>query len=118
MSDFKIKAVVEKIESNYAYLQGTSEYSWVSPQGKVFSVLECEESPKLVEEIKINLKENEIFTECLSQSLSHGIPFMFGLKKESIRGQVSLTFLNVGGRSILHTRGILGACVSRLDTIR
>lgn len=83
MSDFKIKAVVEKIESNYAYLQGTSEYSWVSPQGKVFSVLECEESPKLVEEIKINLKENEIFTECLSQSLSHGIPFMFGLKKES-----------------------------------
>lgn len=86
MSDFKIKAVVSKMDSTYACLQGTREYSWVSPQGKFFSVLEknkSEEDPKLVEEIKINLKENKIFTECLSQSLSHGIPFMFGLKKES-----------------------------------
>ena len=69
MSIYRIKAVVEKIESNYAYLQGTSEYSWVSPQGKFFSVLEknkSEEDPKLVEEIKIKLKENKIFTECLS----------------------------------------------------
>lgn len=88
MSIYRIKAVVSKIDGTYAYLQGTREYSWVSPQGKFFSVLEknkSEEDPKLVEEIKIEIKleENKIFTECLSQSFCHGIPFMFGLKKES-----------------------------------
>lgn len=96
MSDFKIKAVVSKMDSTYAYLQGTREYSWVSPQGKVFSVLEknkSEEAPILVDKIKIKLDGIDqkgqntcfptYFTACLSQSLSHGIPFMFGLNKES-----------------------------------
>lgn len=82
MSIYRIKAVVSKMDSTYACLQGTREYSWVSPQGKVFSVLECEESPKLVEEIKISLKKDDFFTECLSQSFCHGFPFMFGLNKE------------------------------------
>lgn len=97
MSDFKIKAVVEKIESNYAYLQGTREYSWVSPQGKFFSVLECEKSPKLVEEIKINLTKDNLFTECLSQSFCHGIPFMFGLKKESEENLYTIESISKNG---------------------
>lgn len=79
MCNFKIKALVSKIDRTYAYLQGTREYSWESSDGKIFSVLENEKAPMLVENIKIEIEQSASFTSCLSDSFCHRISFLFCL---------------------------------------